>query len=86
MARIFGDDQDNALTGTGAADAITGAGGDDHVDGLAGRDELFGEILRLTGVVEAGDDQLAGGAGTAVELRGKVGPVHFSDSIIRFGR
>ncbi|MBC57698.1 MAG: hypothetical protein CL814_12290 [Confluentimicrobium sp.] len=54
MANIIGDNNDNVLNGTNAADCIDGKGGDDTINGLAGNDTLLGGT---------GDDTILGGAG-----------------------
>ena len=54
MALIEGDENDNVLTGTDAADTIRGYGGNDQIDGGGGDDLIFGG---------AGADVMSGGAG-----------------------
>lgn len=69
-ANLFGDDGNNAITGTsqadlikgfGGADILSGAGGDDRVEGGAGRDDVGGN---------QGNDTLIGGSGKDVFTAG----------------
>lgn len=61
--QIFGDDNDNLLTGTYGYDQIWALGGNDTIRGLGGDDEIWGGD---------GDDVIQGGAGNDA-LRGNAG-------------
>lgn len=43
MADIYGDEENNALTGTDGADQITGDGGNDTISGQGGNDTIYGD-------------------------------------------
>ena len=63
MARLFGNDDDNRLTGTGVADLIYGRSGDDRLYGLGGNDTIDASDGDDTVNGGAGNDSLNGGDG-----------------------
>ena len=80
MARLFGNDDDNRLTGTGVADLIYGRSGDDRLYGLGGNDTIDGgegndSIWAGEGANRVfggeGNDRIWAGAGSDVILAGE---------------
>ncbi len=61
MANINGNNSNNTLIGTGAADVIKGRRGDDLLEGLEGNDSLLGNAGNDTLFGGLGDDTLKGG-------------------------
>ncbi len=60
---IFGNDEDNILTGTDGPDQIIGGAGNDQADGGLGDDKMWGEDGNDTLVGGEGNDVIAGGLG-----------------------
>ena len=61
MANLYGDGNNNVLTGTGQADTLNGRGGHDIVSGGRGDDVLWGESGTDFLIGNQGNDTLHGG-------------------------
>lgn len=85
---LYGDEDDNTLTGTNGHDNLSGYGGNDTLYGLGGNDYLYGHEGNDTLDGGAGDDQLMAHDGNDILLGGDGNDTlygGFGDDVIQGG-
>ncbi|SEI46615.1 Hemolysin-type calcium-binding repeat-containing protein [Allopseudospirillum japonicum] len=84
-ARLYGDDDANKLTATGAADILYGRAGNDLLEGLSGNDTLYGDEGNDTLHGGYGEDRMFGGDGNDEFIIADLDEIHLEQEELQGG-